>query len=181
MQSHTHEYIVICCEIYKIAGTVSVTGNVIDRFYYEFIILIDINIMKQIYEWALEQCGVNDTVIKAVSMLRSEQAERFVEVVVGCEINNDDIPQEFTYEGKVYKFVRANYVLDEITYRCEDSTTRYFKTQTDADKYAENGNYSWDESSSNALEEYPYKGVWTRECEHTTWYNRWFEWANKPM
>lgn len=135
--------------------------------------------MKKIFKWALEQCGVNDGIINAVGMLRTEQAERFVEVVVGCEINNDDVPQEFTYEGKVYKLVRCNYILDEITYRCEDSTTRYFANQEDADKYAENGNYSWDASSSNAKDEYPFAGVWTREVEHTTWYNRWFDMSNE--
>lgn len=137
--------------------------------------------MKKIFKWALEQCGVNDCIINAVGMLRTEQAERFVEVVVGCEINNDDVPQEVTYEDKVHKLVRCNYILDEITYRCEDSSIRYFATQEDADRYAEHGDCVWSTSSSDAKDEYPYKGVWTRECEHTTWYNRWFEWANKEM
>ena len=137
--------------------------------------------MKKIYNWALKQCGANDTIINAVSMLKTENAERFVEVVVGCEINNDEVPQEFTYEGKVYKLVRCNYILDEITYRCEDSTTKYFTTQTEANTYAENGSYNWDTSSPHPKDEYPFKGVWTRECEHITWYSRWFEWANKPM
>lgn len=137
--------------------------------------------MKKIYEWALEQCGANDTIVNAVSMLKPDQAERFVEVVVGCEINNDEVPQEVMYDGKVCKLVSCNYILDEITYRCEESTTRYFKTQMDADKYEMNGFYSWDGSSNTLKDEYTFAGVWTREVEHTTWYSRWFEWANKPM
>lgn len=137
--------------------------------------------MKKIYQWALEQCGANETIINAVSMLRTEQAERFVEVLVGCEIKNDDVPQEFTYEDKVYKVVRCNYILDEITCHCEDSSVRYFPTQEDADKYAECGDYSWATSSSDAKDEYPYKGVWTIEVEHTTCYEKWFEWTNKPI
>lgn len=137
--------------------------------------------MKKIYQWALEQCGVNETIVNAINMLRTEHAERFVEVVAGCEIKNSDVPQEVTYEDKVCKLVRCNYILDEITYSCVDSTTRYFMSQEDADKYAERGNYTWSTSSSDAKDEYPYKGVWTREVEYTTWYSRWFEWANKPM
>lgn len=137
--------------------------------------------MKKIYKWALKQAGATKTMLNAVNMLKDEHAERFVEVVVGCEINDDDVPQEVMYDGKVCKLVSCNYILDEITYSCEDSTTRYFPTQEDADKYAENGNFSWDKSSSNPKDEYPVKGAWTRECEHTTWYERWFSWADKTM
>lgn len=137
--------------------------------------------MKTIHQWALEQCGVNDTIIKAVSMLKKEHAERFIEVIIGCGINDDDVPQECIYDDRLHKLVSCNYVLDEITYRCPESTTKYFKTQIDAEKYAKNGSYNWDDSSAHPKDEYPYKGVWTREVERTTWYSRWFEWANKKM
>lgn len=137
--------------------------------------------MKKIYEWALKQTGATKGMINAVNMLKDDHAERFIEVVVGCEIKDEDVPQEIIYEGKVHKLVRCNYILDEITYSCEDSTTRHFTTQEDADKYTENGSYSWDNSVSNSKDGYPFKAVWTRECEHTTWYSRWFEWANKKM
>ena len=137
--------------------------------------------MKKIYQWALEQCGANETIVNAVNMLKTEHAERFVEVVVGCEIKNNDVPQEVTYEDKVCKLVNCNYVLDIITYRCVDSTTRWFKTQMDADAYEMDGSYNWNNSSSDPRDEYTFTGIWTREVEHTTWYNRWFEWANKPM
>lgn len=137
--------------------------------------------MKKIYEWALEQSGASESMVKAVNLLRESHAERFIEVIVGCEIKDEDIPQEVTYEGKVHKFVRSNYVCDEITYICEDSTTRYFSTQEAADKYAESGDYPWDGTSYNPTDEFPFKGVWTREAEHTTWYSRWFELANKSM
>lgn len=153
-----------------------------DSIYKAIIHLIKTHkIMKKIYEWALGQCGVNDRIINAVNMLKAEHAERFVEVVVGCEIKNDDVPKEVTYEDKVCKLVSCNYILDIVTYTCVDSTTRYFATQEDADKYAEHGDYAWSTSSSDAKEEYPFKGVWTRECEHSTWYERWYSWANKPM
>lgn len=137
--------------------------------------------MKRIYEWALMHLDMPSSVVDAIGMLKVEQAERFVEVAVQCAINKEDVPQEIIYNDKVHKLVRCNYILDEITYTCEDSSTRYFTTQEAADKYAENGDYPWNESSSNPKDEYPFKGVWTRECEHTTWYSRWFEWANKPM
>ena len=137
--------------------------------------------MKKIYNWALRNYGADEAIVNAVNMLRSEHAERLVEVIVGCGIDNNEVPQEFVYEGKLYKLVSYNYVLDEITYRCEDSTTRYFPTQMAADAYEMNGDYIWNESSSDPKDEYPFKGVLTRECEHTTWYSRWFEWANKPM
>lgn len=135
--------------------------------------------MKKIYNWALEQCGANDGIINAVNMLRYEQAERFVEVVVGCEIKDEEIPREIIHEGKLHKFVRSNYILNEITYTCEDTSVRYFSNKEGADKYAEDGSYSWDGSSSSAKDNYPYKGEWTRECQHTTWYERWFEWSEE--
>lgn len=137
--------------------------------------------MKKIYEWALKQAGATKTMVSAVNMLTTDHAERFIEVVVGCEIKDEEIPKEFTYEGKVYKFVRANYVRDEITYSCEDSTTKYFPTQEDADKYTKDGDYNYNRCSFDLKGEYTFKGVWTRECEYTTWYTRWFEWANKSI
>ncbi|MBQ8206368.1 MAG: hypothetical protein IJZ77_02805 [Bacilli bacterium] len=137
--------------------------------------------MKKIYEWALKQTGATKGMINAVNMLANEHAERFIEVVVGCEIKNEDIPKEVTYEGKVYKFVRANYVRDKITYSCEDTSVRYFPDQENADIYANTGDYVYNFSSSTPKDEFPIKGIWTRECEHTTWYTRWFEWANKSI
>lgn len=137
--------------------------------------------MKKIYEWALNQCHVSDSVVDAVAMLRPEQAERFVEVVVGCEINDNDVPQEFVYEGKVYKLVRCNYVQDRITYVTDDTDYRYFATQEEADRYTESGDYVWSTSSSGASDKYPIKASWTRPCEHETYYDRWFRWAGKEM
>lgn len=137
--------------------------------------------MKKIFQWALEQSGATKNMVKAVNLLRESHAERFVEIVVGCEIKDEDIPQEVTYEGKVHKLVRSNYICDEITYACEDTSVRYFPTQEDADRYANTGDYVYNSSSSSPKDEFPIKGEWTRECEHTTWYSRWFEWANKPM
>ena len=133
--------------------------------------------MKKIYEWALNHVGVPASVINAVSMLRPEHAERFVEVSVGCHIDNDDVPQEFYYEGKVHTLVRCNYVLDQIVYTTVDTSYRYFDNQEDADKYAINGDYHWNRSSSSATEQYVIKGAWTRPCEHDTYYERWFMWA----
>lgn len=135
--------------------------------------------MKKIYEWALKQAGATKGMINAVNMLANDHAEHFIEVVVGCEIKDEDIPKEFTYEGKLYKFVRSNYVRDEIVYSCEDSTTKYFLNQEDADKYAKDGSYDYNRSSFNLKDEYTFKGVWTREVEHTTWYDRWFDMSNK--
>lgn len=135
--------------------------------------------MKQVYEWALRQAGATKAMLNAVNMLPNDHAERFVEVVLGCEMKDEDIPKEFIYEGKLYKFVRSNYVRDEIVYSCEDSTTKYFSTQEDADKYAKNGDYNYNRSSNSPKDEYPFEAVWTRECEHTTWYSRWFDMSNE--
>lgn len=135
--------------------------------------------MKKIYEWALKQTGATKGMINAVNMLANEHAERFIEVVVGCEIKDEEIPKEAMFEGKICKFVSCNYLRDEITYSCEDSTTRYFATQEDADEYAKDGSYNWNTSSSNPKDEYPFEAVWTRACEHTTWYDRWFNMSNE--
>lgn len=114
-------------------------------------------------------------------MLRTEQAERFVEVAVGCEIDNNDIPQEFVYEGKLHKFVRCNYVRDEIVYVTDDTEHRYFDNQEAADKYAESGEYRWNTSSYNLTDKYTIEASWTRPCEHETYYERLFKWAGKEM
>lgn len=133
--------------------------------------------MKKIYEWALNHVEVPAKVIKAVDMLRPEHAERFVEVVIGCDVDDNDVPQEFYYEDKVHTLVRCNYVLDQIIYTTVDTSYRYFDNQEDADKYAINGDYHWNKSSSNATEQYTIKGAWTRPVEHETYYSRWFAWA----
>lgn len=133
--------------------------------------------MKKIYEWALNHVDVPASVINAVNMLRPEHAERFVEVAVGCQVDDCDVPQEFVYEDKLHKLVRCNYVLDQIIYETVDTSYRYFDNQEDADKYALNGDYHWNRSSSSATDQYPIKAAWTRPCEHETYYERWFAWA----
>ena len=133
--------------------------------------------MKKIYEWALNYAEVPTRAMRAISMLRPEHAERFVEVAVGCDVSDDNVPQEFYYEGKVHTLVRCNYVLDQIIYTTVDTSYRYFDNQEDADKYAINGDYHWNRSSSSATEQYAIKGAWTRPCEHDTYYERWFMWA----
>lgn len=130
--------------------------------------------MKKIYEWALKQIHVPTSVINAVSMLHSDHAERFVEVAVSCNIDDDDVPQEFYHEDKLYKLISCNYVLDKIVYETVDTSYRYFDNQENANKYALNGNYSWNQSSSEASDKYPIKGAWIRPCEHETNYERWF-------
>lgn len=137
--------------------------------------------MKKIYKWALGMCGVSDAVTTAVSMLRTEEAERFVEVVVGCDITPEDVPQEVVYEGKVCKLLRCNYILNMIVYVTDDTDCRYFPNQEDADKYSASGDYSWGNSSSSVSDKYPIKSAWTRPCEHSTYYERWFSWADKEM
>ena len=137
--------------------------------------------MKKIYEWALNHVDASARIIDAVSMLRPEHAERFVEVAVGCHVDNDDVPQEFMHEDKLHKLVRCNYVLDQIVYTTVDTSYRYFDNQEDADKYAINGDYHWNKSSSEPSDKYPIKGAWTRPCEHETYYSRWFAWAGKKF
>lgn len=130
--------------------------------------------MKKIYEWALNRINVPASVINAVSMLRPEHAEKFVEVSIGCAVNDEDVPKEFINEDKLYKLIRCNYILDEIIYESVDTSYRYFDNQEDADEYAKTGNYNWNKSSSSKKDEYPIKGAWIRPCEHETNYERWF-------
>lgn len=133
--------------------------------------------MRKIYEWALNHLEVPARVMYAVNMLQRDQAERFVEVCVGCHIDDNDVPKEFVYENKVHKLIRCNYVLDKIVYETVDTAHRWFDNQEDADKFAKNGDYHWNKSSSSESEQYPIKGAWTRPCEHETYYDRWFAWA----
>lgn len=133
--------------------------------------------MKKIYKWALNHAEVPARAMRAVSMLRPEHAERFVEVAVGCDINDDDVPQEFYHEDKLHKLIRCNYVLDQIVYETVDTSYRYFDSQEAADEYAKTGNYHWQKSSASENEQYPIKGAWTRPVEHETYYEKWFSWA----
>ena len=133
--------------------------------------------MRKIYEWALNHVEVPARAIRAVSMLQPDHAEKFVEVCIGCDIDNDDVPQEFIYENKLHKLVRCNYILDKIVYETVDTAYRYFDCQEAADEYAKTGNYHWQKSSTSESEQYPIKGAWTRPCEHETYYSKWFAWA----
>lgn len=133
--------------------------------------------MRKIYEWALNRVEVPARVINAVSMLRPDEAEKFVEVCVGCAINDEDVPQEFIHEDKLYKLISCNYILDKVVYETVDTSYRYFDNQEDADKYTLNGSYHWNKSSDNPTDKYPIKASWTRPCEHETYYSKWFTWA----
>ena len=133
--------------------------------------------MKKIYEWALNHVEVPARVINAVSMLAPDHAERFVEVSVGCHVDDVDVPQEFYYEDKLHKLVRCNYVLDQIVYETVDTSYRWFDNQEYADRYSNDGNYHWNKSSSEPTEQYTIKAAWTRPVEYETYYERWFAWA----
>lgn len=126
---------------------------------------------------ALNHVDVPARAMQAVSMLNSDHAERFVEVCIGCDISDNDVPQEFIYNDKLHKLVHCNYVLDKIVYETVDTDYRYFDNQEDADKYALTGDYHWNKSSANVTDNYPIKAAWTRPCEHETYYSRWFAWA----
>lgn len=121
--------------------------------------------MKPIYTYAIERtdsCTLKDSLIDTIRDLNDDKIERFVEIVLGCQ-------PRYTFSAKVYNydkthvkvFKSADYLNDRVNYTYEETITKFFITQEEADTYAATGDYVYSRTSYSKSENYPIEARYT--------------------
>ena len=132
--------------------------------------------MRKIYEWALDQIGVtkNGNLIKAINMLNESKQEKFIDVIIGIDIDNSQLAKKIIIDGVIYNLSSANYLTGDIYGEYMGEDVRYFATQEEADNYTSTGKFEYSKSTPYSdNEKYPIRG--THPCLKTKWisYDAW--------
>lgn len=114
--------------------------------------------MEKLHEFALRHVTINvDVLINLLSQLDSDESDRIVEAL--CDINDpSEIVERLPRRGNFHNnkdysicvFESYNYVQDKVRYRYITRNYRRFKTEEDANKYQETGDYSYGRSECNS-------------------------------
>lgn len=107
----------------------------------------------------------------------NSKCERFIEILIGCDVKLSDLRPVVIVDGKEYTLKSFNYLNDDIQYASVDDQVRYFNSAEAAERYHETGNYNYSESNHSKSDEYPFKGIYTSECEHWASLRQWLEWS----
>ena len=142
--------------------------------------------MKRIYKWALNRAledggimpsGFTINLEYALECMDNSKCERFIEILIGCDVKLSDLRPVVVVDGKEYTLKSFNYLNDDITYTSIDDQVRYFSSPEAAQKYHETGNYKYSESNNSKSTDYPFEGIYTSECAHWTDLRQWLEWS----
>lgn len=130
--------------------------------------------MKPISKYVLNK-AFNDipNLEKAINCINEECQDRFVEILVGVDIDISNLPRKVKRNDVIYTIKSANYLKDEIIATYVGTDIRYFSNQDDADKFAKTGNYNYNKSSYQANEDYTIKGEYTSKKETYFSYDTW--------
>lgn len=142
--------------------------------------------MKRIYKWALDRALADGQIMPsgftinleyALECMDDSQHERFIEILVGCDVKFSDLRPVAVVEGKEYTVKSFNYLNDAVHYTSVDDQVRYFSSPKAAKEYHETGNFKYSESNNSRTEGYPFEGVYTSECEHWASLRQWLQWS----
>lgn len=143
--------------------------------------------MKKIYKWALNRAledgqimpsGFTMNLEYALECMDNSKSERFIEILVGCDVKLSELRLVVIVEGKEYTLKSFNYLNDDITYTSVDDQVRYFSSPEAAERYHNTGNYNYSESNNSKNDCYPFEGIYTSECSHWTDLRQWQKWSN---
>ena len=101
--------------------------------------------------------------IAAIDLLPKEQQNRFVAVVLGI-VDPDKEAAELSenvniaYYGDCHR-EEYNYLTGKVKFSYDNSSTRYFKTQEEAEAYTNEGKFDFSNSTYAETEEYKFKGA----------------------
>lgn len=101
--------------------------------------------------------------ITAIDLLPKDQQNRFVAVVLGIvDIDKEDAELSenvnIAYYGDCHK-EEYNYLTGKVKFSYDSSSTRYFRTQEEAELYASKGKFNFGNSAYTETEEYKFEGV----------------------
>lgn len=115
---------------------------------------------------------------KAINCFDESTQDRFVEMMLGVDIDDSILPKKIKRDGVIYNIKSTNYVRDEIVAEYIGTNERYFSNQEDADKFAKTGDYNYNNSSYSANETCTIKGEHT--SKKTTWFS-YYTWMNSEV
>lgn len=114
--------------------------------------------MKPIYTYAIAQTDEHDLkhyLIDAVRDLNDDKIERFIEMVLGCQPRYTVPARTYNWDkSRVRTLLSFDYLNDKVEYSYEETVTKFFETQEEADKYAETGDYVYSRTCSQENEEH---------------------------
>lgn len=143
--------------------------------------------MKRIYKWALNRAledgqvmpsGFTMNLEYALECMDDSKCERFIEILIGCDVKLSDLRPVVIVDGKEYTLKSFNYLNDDVNYTSVDDQVRYFSSPEAVEKYHETGNFKYSESNDSRTQEYPFEGVYASECEHWATLRQWLQWSN---
>ena len=132
---------------------------------------------KNLMEYAILNGNVDKDALNAmIKQLPEHVQQRFVEAIIGLVDStemNPNVPQVKTIYGrKNCRFKSYNYLFDRVDYEYDENDTRWFKDESYAKKFQENGNYSWlgereQKEGYDFCASYVFK--YTCDCSLSTW------------
>lgn len=135
--------------------------------------------MRKIFKKVLKDSfGDNTSLINAISFLNTDEQERFIELCVGCEITEDELPKKIRRNNVIYTLESCNYIKNEIIAKYVGTDTRYFSTQEEANEFAITGKYNYNTSTYKETETCNIKGEYTSKRE--TWFT-YDDWMNSEV
>lgn len=143
--------------------------------------------MKKIYKWALNRALEDGQILPSVFTMNLEYAlecmnndkqERFIEILVGCDVKLSDLRPVVVVDGEEYTIKSFNYLNDEIQFTSVDDQVRYFSSHKASEEYHNTGNFKYSESNNSKTEDYPFEGIYSSECQHWTSLRQWQQWSN---
>ena len=133
--------------------------------------------MKPIFTYAIKHTDsdqLKHNLIDVLNNINDNKIERFVEIILGCK-------PSYTLPAKVYNYNKTHirvfksfdYLNDRVDYTYEETITKFFITQEEADKYAATGEYIYSRTSNSELDEYPIEASYTYIRESYMTINEW--------
>lgn len=114
--------------------------------------------MKSIYTYAIMHTDaqyLKDCLVSASTKINDSKIERFIEIVLKCVPKHNLPSKVYNYNRRCIRtLISANYLDDKVDYSYEETMTRFFNNQEDADKYTKTGQYSFSNSKSDKSDEY---------------------------
>ena len=135
--------------------------------------------MKAISKFILEKMFNNiPNLEKAINCLNDESQDRFIEILVGADIDTSNLYRKIKRNDVIYTIKSANYLKDEIVAEYVSTKVRYFNNQDDADEFSKTGNFliiesRIIESSIQKTENYLIKGEYKSKHETYFTYDTW--------
>lgn len=97
-------------------------------------------------------------------------------MVLGCQPRYTLPARTYNWDrSRVRTFISLDYLNDKVEYSYEETITKFFMTQEEADQYAATGDYVYSRISKSKSDEYPIEASYTHHRESYSSINEWLD------